>query len=109
MTLEDKVLQLQKLLLPDEVETEALEPYVREAEETVLNRLYPFGLPDNAEVPVRYEGIQVRIALELYNKRGAEGETAHTENGTQRVYETGEVSSSLLKQIVPFCGSVILP
>lgn len=107
MTLDEKTLQLQTRLLPDVVAQEALEPYVQDAEALVLNRLYPFGYQDGTEVPARYEHIQVRLALELYNKRGNEGETTHTELGTQRIYESGEVSASLLNQITPLCASVL--
>lgn len=108
MTLEDKALLLQSLLLPDAVALETLELWIEHAQEIVLGRLYPFGCPEGTEVPARYERLQVRIALELYNKRGAEGETAHTENGTQRVYESAGVSPSLLNQIVPYCGTVVM-
>ena len=38
---------------------------------------------------------------------GAEGETAHKESGIDRVYEAADVSPSLLKRIVPICGSVM--
>lgn len=107
MTLEDKILTLQTLLLPDTAEPEELEPYMEDAGQIVLNRLYPFGYEDGVSVPARYDRLQVRIALELYNKRGAEGETSHTENGVQRVYESGEASASLLNQITPMCASVI--
>ena len=46
------------------------------------------------------------VAMELYSKLGAEGETAHSENGISRTYENGFVSSSLLKSVVPYVGSV---
>lgn len=107
MTFEEKVLRLMDSLRPEEAQYEELGPYILDAEDIVLNRLYPFGYAEGTQVPQRYEHIQLRIALELYNKRGAEGETAHTENGVQRVYESGEVSASLLNQIIPMCASVI--
>lgn len=107
MTMEEKVAQLQALMANDAAGAEVLEPFVQEAGYIVLGRLYPFGYEDGMEVPARYEHIQVRIALELYSRRGAEGETSHTENGVQRVYETGELSASLLKQITPLCASVL--
>jgi hypothetical protein len=53
-------------------------------------------------VETRFLNLQTRIAVELYNKAGAEGQTAHTENGMQRVYERGDVSPSLLAKIPPF-------
>ena len=43
--------------------------------------------------------LQVRIVQDMYNRRGAEGETAHNENGVSRTYED---SDKLLAQVVPF-------
>ena len=71
----------------------------------VLKRAYPF---DNTVtvVPDRYAYNQVEIAAYLVNKRGAEGETAHSENGISRSYEDGDVPPTLLREIVP-CASLI--
>jgi hypothetical protein len=52
------------------------------------------------------EQIQMRIAVELFTKMGAEGQIQHLEQGTSRTWEAGDVSPSLLKQIIPVCGSV---
>ena len=43
----------------------------------------------------------MRIAIDLYNKRGAEGEKAHSENGVSRTYESSWVSQQLLDEIIP--------
>jgi hypothetical protein len=53
-----------------------------------------------------HEHIQMRIAVELFSKMGAEGQTEHAENGITRKWEAGDVSPSLLRTIVPVCGSV---
>lgn len=58
-------------------------------------------LRNSNEVETLYITHQIKIAVELYNKRGAEGETAHGENGISRSYEKADVSSSLLGQITP--------
>ena len=42
----------------------------------------------------------------MFAKRGAEGETAHSENGVSRTYASANVSEDLLKEITPK-GSVI--
>ena len=73
----------------------------------MLNRRYPFGVPKDATVPVAYDHIQLQIAVELFSKMGAEGQTAHGENGISRSYEAADVSPSLLKRIVPLVGSVM--
>lgn len=53
-------------------------------------------------VEPQYANLQVRIALELYAKMGAEGQIAHGENGLARTYESADISPSLLKQITPY-------
>lgn len=79
---------------------------IDEAGELILNRMYPFNRPSSViAVPARYENIQIQIAIELVNRKGAEGEMSHSENGTVRSYESGSISSSLLKKIMPHCGS----
>lgn len=49
----------------------------------------------------KYLNLQLKIAVEMFNKRGAEGQTGHNENGINRSYETSDVSFSLLSQITP--------
>lgn len=107
MTNEEKIKRLAVLISPDIVEDELLSLLVEQAEGVVLNRRYPFGVPENAEVPPAYEHIQLQIAVELFSKMGAEGQTAHGENGISRSYEAADVSPSLLKRIIPVCRSVM--
>ena len=52
-------------------------------------------------VETQYVNTQIKIAVELYNKRGVEGQTGHAENGITRTYEKSDVSPSLLAQITP--------
>ena len=107
MTSADKLARLKVLISPDTAERELLEALLEQAEGIVLNRRYPFGAPEGASVPTAYEHIQLQIALELFSKMGAEGQTAHGENGISRTYEAADISPSLLKRIIPICGSVI--
>lgn len=54
------------------------------------------------EIESQYFGTQIRIAIELYNKQGVEGQISHTENGISRSYEKAGISPSLLEEITPF-------
>ena len=75
--------------------------YLRMAGSIVINRAYPYK-NDVAEVPPKYAMNQVQIAIFLLNKRGAEGESAHNENGINRTYENGDnVPYSMLRNILP--------
>lgn len=107
MTDNEKATTLSSLLSPESVPVETLLAYVQIAGEIVLGRRYPFGYLEGIAVPSRYENIQIQIALDLYNRRGAEGQIAHTENGISRTWAADHVSSSLLKLITPVCESVV--
>ena len=107
MTNEEKINSLSVLISPDTANDDLLSELIVLSEGIVLNKRYPFGAPDGAIVPKQYEHIQLQIALELFSKRGAEGQIEHDENGISRKYEAADVSPSLLRKITPICGSVI--
>lgn len=103
----EKLERLTVLISPDTASDDLLTYLLEQAEGIVLNKRYPFGSPEGATVEARYEHIQLQIAVELYSKMGAEGQTSHNENGVNRSYEAADVSPSLLKRIVPLIGSVM--
>lgn len=84
------------------LDDELLSVYLDMAADKILNRRYPFGAPEDAVVESRWLGIQLEIAVYLFNKRGAEGESLHSENGISRSYggET-DVPASLLIRVTP--------
>ena len=47
-------------------------------------------------VPTMLEGLQVDIAVSMYSKRGAEGESSHSEGGVSMTYEMLSESAKLL-------------
>lgn len=107
MTNAEKLAKLVVLIEPDTASDELLVYLLEQAEGIVLNRRYPFGAPEGAEVPQAYEHIQIQIAVELYSKMGAEGQMSHSENGVSRSWEAADISPSLLRRIVPMVGSVM--
>lgn len=106
MTSDEKLVRFEVLISPDKANTELLMYLLEQAEGIVLGRRYPFGVPEGTAMPEAYDHIQIQIAVELYSKMGAEGQVAHSENGINRTYEAADVSPSLLRRIVPVCGSV---
>lgn len=86
-----------------EAEDSVLDTYLKIAGSKILARAYPYRT-DIAEVPEKYSILQVDIAAYLYNKRGAEGETYHSENGINRSYEAADVPDSYLKAVTPYAG-----
>ena len=88
-----------------ETDEATLSAYLTLAGEHVLHRAYPFAR-GKVYVPDKYAHVQIEIACYLLNKRGAEGETAHSENGISRTYESASVPASLLNQITPYAGVI---
>lgn len=54
----------------------------------------------------RYASWVLDAAVEFYNKIGAEGQSAHSENGVSRSYESANLSESLRIRITPVMGIV---
>lgn len=88
-----------------ETDEEVVLAYLSLAGSKVCRKAYPFD-PTVVEAPDQYAHIQVEIAVYLLNKRGAEGQTSHSENGISRSYEDGDVPPTLLREIVP-CAAVM--
>ena len=86
-----------------ELSDDVLLTYLTIAGQKIINRAYPYDDTID-EVPKRYGTLQCEIAAYLINKRGAEGEMVHSENGISRTYEKADVPESLIGQVVPYVG-----
>lgn len=107
MTLEEKVDMLRRTMDGAEDDTGILEVYLKLAEQAVLNRMYPFRENfEGMEVPDKYVMAQLTIANYLLNKRGAEGQIQHIENGIHRNYGSSGIPEAMLQEIVPFCQAM---
>ena len=104
MTDNEKLAILRNMLDSGDTTSDAIaNAYLEAAEKAVINIAFPYG--DGTEVmPEKYEYEQIEIAAYMLNKRGAEGETAHTEGGTSRTFETGDIPISLRARITAFVG-----
>lgn len=97
------LLERLKIRIPEETDEAVLKELLETAKDVILEQLYP--LKDdlqNVAMPLKYRSLQLQIAVELYNKAGAEGETSHTENGITRNYSSAYVSKELLSRITPY-------
>lgn len=94
---------VERLVLRTECEKSLAEEYLQVANSVVMSRLYPY-IEDlsSLETPIKYNNHILNIAEYLINKRGAEGQTMHTENGISRVYENGGVPDSFLVDVIPY-------
>ena len=87
----------------DELSDVAVAYYLTSAKDAILKRLWPLD-PSASErpLPTKYDNRQIMIAVDLIQRRGAEGETAHNETGVSRTYRNAYVSNDLLKDITPY-------
>lgn len=94
-----------KIRIPENNNDLELEEFLESAKAIILSRRFPFG-EQPLELEERYKDLQIRIAVELYNKQGVEGQLAHNENGVSRSYSSASVSEELLREITPKAGVV---
>ncbi len=104
MTENDKLKTLRSMV-GDGDSDDVLSTYLEVSANKILRKAYPY---DNLimEVPSEYEMLQCEIAAYLLNKRGAEGQTSHSENGISRTYENADIPPSMLKAIIPHVGVI---
>ena len=101
MTDEKKLSMLQSMT--GETDQAVLSTYLSLAKGVVISKAYPYGTGEEA-IPTPYHTVHVEIAAFMLNKRGAEGEVAHSENGVSRSYEDGDIPPTLLRRITPYAG-----
>lgn len=94
-----------KRRIPEAENDDVLEEMLESAREIILSHRYPFGdWPE--KLPIRFEGLQVRMAEDMYNRIGASGQLSHSENSISRSWGSEWVSDQLLSEIVPMCGKL---
>lgn len=110
MTKEKKIDMLRSMMDGDDTDTGILEVYLELAGQKILNRMYQFPEfwedYEGLEVPDRYVMAQLNISVYLLNKRGAEGEIQHIENGIHRNYGSSDIPDAMLKDVIPFCKTI---
>ncbi len=102
MTDEEKLTFL-KAMVGESDSDEVLSTYLTLAGRKIIAKAYPYD-STVSDVPTQYDYLQCEIAAYMLNKRGAEGQTAHSENGISRTYESADVPISMLKAVTPHCG-----
>lgn len=101
----DEKLKLVKAMVGENDSDDVLSAYLSLAAEKILRRAYPYDEYVRT-VPDKYTNLQCEIAAYLLNKRGAEGQIGHTENGINRQYENADVPASMLREITPVVGVI---
>lgn len=101
MTNDEKLDLIKVMLGNDEVhDIVVLRSYLDLAKDKILNKRYPFGTT-LTDVEPRYEKLQCELAIALYNQRGGEGQSSHSENGVARTWRT---IAEILEEIPSLAG-----
>ena len=98
-------LQLLRAMVGESDTEEVLLAYLNIAGSKIISRAYPYNT-EVTEVPTRYEYLQCEIAAYLLNKRGAEGQLIHSENGISRSYGSADVPTAMLNAITSVVGVI---
>lgn len=107
MTTDKKIDMLRRMMGEDDTDRGILEAYLDLAGQKILNRMYPYKEDyEGLEVPDRYLMVQLNICVYWLNKRGAEGEIQHIENGVHRNYGSSDVPDAMLKDVYPFAQAI---
>jgi hypothetical protein len=102
MTDESKIVLVKSMT--DEKAEDIISVFLEMAGDSVCKYCDPYKRVERETLLEEYGGVQARIAAYFLNKRGADGESAHSENGTSRSYESGDIPESLLRELTPICG-----
>ena len=100
MTLEQKIDYMQKMMEDTPIDFGMAQIYLDLAQQKLINHIFPFR-NDVVELNSKYDYDQIELAIVLYNKRGAEGEELHNENGVHRRYRS---EAQILASIPKFAG-----
>lgn len=102
MKCEEKLNQM-AVMLGEEVDTQILSVYLSQAKSLILNTRFPYGFKDTQEVEPKYEQLQIELAIVLFNERGAEGQSTHSENGVSRTWRS---KNQILAEITPYASAI---
>lgn len=98
-----------KARVPEATDAE-LEDVLESAKDVILSRCFVnvFKATDEEKtqaLAVHNEKV-LSAAIVIYNMRGIEGQTSHSENGVARSFEEYAGMKSILEQIIPRCDVV---
>ena len=79
--------------LCDETADSVISAYLYMAGQKVIKVACPKG---TTAVPEEWDALHIDATVYMLNKRGAEGQQSHSENGISRSYESADLPASML-------------
>lgn len=98
-----------KVRIPEATEAE-LEDVLLTAEDVILSRCFVSvsrtSEEDKLDALAVHKEKVINAAIVIYNMRGIEGQTSHSENGVARTYADCAGMKPILESIIPRCDVV---
>lgn len=85
-------------------EVERIEVYLNAAAKEILAWRYSLSGNQPSEVPEEFEMVQVWAVITGYSQIGAEGQSAHSENGISRTFNYSDMIQYIHRNIRPLVG-----
>ena len=90
--------------MSDETNDETIRAFLSLAGETIYHYVDPYQTTTMEKALETCGSTQAKAAAYYLNKRGWDFESGHSENGVNRSYESGDLPSSILRELIPKCG-----
>lgn len=85
---------------------QVLNQLLDDAKYIALANLYPFEDWSEMELPRKYLNWQLRACVEIYTSLGPAGVKSYSENGLSFTREEGQLSSSLMEELISKAGTI---
>ena len=107
MTNDEKIELIMPLLDDDSISGEKIEAYLTLAEKALLSHRYAHSSNKPTAVPEEYEYVQIQAVINGLGISGAEGQTAHSENGISRTFKYSDMIDYIHRNVPAFVGVIV--
>lgn len=107
MTLDEKIDLIMPLLDDDSISGEKIEAYLTLAEKAILSRRNANSGKKLTSVPEEFEYIQIQAVINGLGISGAEGQTAHSENGISRTFKYADMIDYIHRNVPEYVGVIV--
>jgi len=94
--------KLKILYKDDDTSDEEYELYLEMAGSEIISYLDPLSTQNKDMLLIQYEMQQLKLAIALLSRRGAESQQSHNENSISRSYIVDLLSKDILKGVSPY-------
>lgn len=84
----------------------AIAVYLTASAREIIAWRFSYGSEQVTQVPDEYEMTQVMAVVVGYSQGGAEGQTAHSENGINRTFKYADMVGYIRAHVIPLCKVV---